>query len=245
MTALLLLPLALAHEALDVSAAWRPTLRRGYVLYGDSAEQIPLGGLIAGQEPSAGAGLANNALTLARLEAAASLDLGDGLAGHVGVLGGAFQLQLTEDGTVHAGSDWNLDLGGSIARELAPDLGFEAVMAGRVRIWDLEDLPVHGNVGLVLGVRPTYKRWSLFVESTLAAVWMTGLTDWGAQKDSSILRLRPEYTWHHDRLLLSAGLDYYHTHTEFFGTKLIPGQTAFMLDDFDLALVIGVGFEGR
>jgi len=242
---LLLLPLAQASDRLDLSAAWRPTLRRAYVFYGDSTDQIPLGALVAGATPVEGSGLANSLTALDRFEASARYRIGDGLAVQVGVLGGGFDVQFASDQPVHEGSDWNVDLGGSITRKFSEDLRFQTVMAGRVRVWALDDVPVHGNVGIVLGVKPAWKGWSLYVEGTLAAVWLTDLTDWGAQKDSSILRFRPEYAWHVGDGRLTVGLDYYHTHSEFFGTKLIPGQDAFMLDDFDLALVVGGGWSFR
>lgn len=159
-------------------------------------------------------------------------------------MGGPFELRFYDQGQLHRGTDWSFDLGGSIRHALGENLGFETVMAGRVRPWILgDDLPLHGNVGIVLGVKPSWRGLSLYVEGTLAAVWLTDLTEWGAQKDSSVLRIRPGYTWTHDALELSAALDYYHTHTEFFGTELIPGEEAFMLDDFDLALVIGAGWR--
>ena len=231
---------ASAEEGWSASAAWRPTLRRAYVFYGDHTDQIPLWALVAGRDPVAGSGVANSYTELGRFEASARYGLTEDLQGYVGVLGGPMRLQLTGDGPIHEGTDWSVDLGGSIGRKFQSGFYFETVMAGRVRAWDLGDLPLHGNVGIVLGVKPQYKGFSLYVEATLAAVWLTDLTAWGAQKDSSILRIRPEYAFDVADWTLSAGLDYYHTHTEFFGSELIADQEAFMLDDFDLAAVIGV-----
>ena len=228
-------------EGWSASAAWRPTLRRAYIFYGDHTDQIPLYALVAGEDPVEGSGVANAVTELGRFEAHVNYGLGDGLKLTAGVLGGPFEFALVPDGQVYAGTDWNVDVGGTIGRRFNDDFRFETTMLGRVRAWDLDGLPLHGNVGIVLGVKPEYKGMSLYVEATLAAVWLTGLTDWGAQKDSSILRIRPEYTWHTHGFALSAGLDYYHTHTEFFGSKLIEGQDAFMLDDFELALALGVG----
>ena len=222
-------------------AAWRPTLRRAYVFYGDHTDQIPLWALVAGRDPVAGSGVANAFTELGRFEARARYGLTEDLHAMAAVMGGPMRLRLTEDGALHTGSDWNVDLGGSIGRGFNSDFYFETTMAGRVRAWSLDGLPLHGNVGLVLAVKPMYKGLSLTVEGTLAAVWLTDLTDWGAQKDSSILRIRPEYTHHYQEWTFTGGLDYYHTHTEFFGSRLIEGQDAFMLDDFDLAAVIGVG----
>lgn len=235
---------ALAFEGFSVEAAWRPTLRRGYVFYGADDRQIPLGTLIAGAEPEPGAGLANSRGELGRFEASLHYDLRDDLALYTGVMGGAFGLRFSPEEALHQGTDWSVDLGGSVRADLGPDLRFETLMAARVRAFALgDDVPLHGNVGIALGVKPQWRGLSLFVEATLSAVWLTDLTAWGAQKDSSILRVRPAYTWRHEALSLSFGLDYYHTHTEFFGTELIPGQVAFMLDDFDLAAVIGAGWR--
>ncbi len=241
---LLCLPLALADEGLRLDAAWRPTLRRAYVFYGASDDQIPLNALVAGSEVAGGEGLANSRTALDRFEARLRYDLGQDLGLYTQVMGGAFAMRFTEEGALHEGSDWNVDLGGSVGRSFSEDLRFDTIMAMRVRAWALgaPEVPVHGNVGIVLGVRPEFHHVSLYVEATLAAVWLTDLTAWGAQKDSSILRIRPEYTWTRGPLQLTAGLDYYHTHTEFFGTQLIPGEEAFMLDDFDLALVLGAGW---
>lgn len=231
-----------AEPGFSAEAAWRPTLRRAYIFYGTDTAQIPLGALIAGQEPEAGHGLANNVFEPGRFEASLHYHLGDGLMATVSVLGGPFAVQFAEDQPRHEGSDWNIDLGGSVFRRFDNGFRFETQMAGRVRIWTLgDDIPLHGNIGVVLGVQPEYKGFFLRVESTLSAVWLTDLTAWGAQKDSSILRIRPGYIWRHEDWSLSGALDYYHTHSEFFGTELIPGQQAFMLDDFDLALVLGVG----
>lgn len=231
---------ARAEDGWSASAAWRPTLRRAYVFYGDHTDQIPLWALVAGRDPVAGSGVANATTELGRFEARAHFGLTDDLHAHVGLMGGPMRLALTEGGPVHAGTDWNVDLGGSIGRRFNSDFYFETVMAGRVRAWSLDGLPLHGNVGLVLGVKPQYRHVSLYVEATLAAVWLTDLTAWGAQKDSSILRIRPEYSVEVGDWTASAGLDYYHTHTEFFGSELIEGQTAFMLDDFELAAVVGI-----
>lgn len=224
----------------SVAAAWRPTLRRAYVFNSADTDQIPLWALVAGHEPRAELGVANSFTALSRFEAALRYNLTPDLQAYTRVMGGAWQLRFTPEGPLHAGSDWNIDLGGSITRDFNEDFRFETVMAGRVRVWTLgPEIPLHGNVGLVLGVRPQFRGFSLYAESTLAAVWLTDLSAWGAQKDSSVLRIRPEYTWQRGPLSLSGGLDYYHTHTEFFGTELVEGHRAFMLDDFDLALVLG------
>lgn len=231
-------------DGLSVQAAWRPTLRRAYIFYGADDRQIPLGKLLVGAEPEPEAGLANDAFEPGRFEASLRYALAENLELYTQVLGGPFRLRFYDQDTLHAGSDWSMDLGGSITTPLGEDLRFQTVMAGRVRVWALGDpVPVHGNVGIVLGVKPEFRGFSLYTEATLSAVWLTDLTAWGAQKDSSILRIRPEYTWRHGALSLSTGLDYYHTHTELFGTELIPGEEAFMLDDFDLALVLGVGWR--
>ena len=235
---------ASAHEGFWVDAGWRATLRRAYVFNSTDTDQIPLYALVAGREPRSELGVANSYTELGRFEGSLHYGLTEDLSAFAQVTGGHWQLQFAPDLPLHEGTDWSFDVGGSITRPFNDDFRFETIMAGRVRVWTLgEDVPLHGNVGLVLGVRPEYKGFSLLAESTLAAVWLTDLTAWGAQKDSSILRIRPEYTWHHGRFSFSGGLDYYHTHTEFFGTELVPGHEAFMLDDFDLALVLGTEIE--
>jgi len=233
----------------DVSLGWRPTARNAYVFYGSSAEQFDLPDLIAGKDVTGG--VRNSNTELARFELEGNIDVADGAQIGARTSGGRFRLKVNADEPTAKGQDytwdahtrWNRGLGSA----LGSDVGITTVVGARVRKWwfDGGKIPSHGNVGLLIGVQPKWGPASLLVEATLAAVWLGDLNAWGAQKDSSILRIRPEvgYALSGSPMTLWTGLEYSHTHSEFFGSKLVEGEDAIMLDDFELSALAGARYR--
>ena len=160
-------------------------------------------------------------------------------------MGGKWKFKLTEDQSLQAGQDFNYELGALHRSEISDNFLLDTTVAARVRSWSFAggQIPKHGNVGIVIGVTPSYGAFSLNVEGALAAAWLYDLNTLGAQKDSSVLKIRPQVSLPIDFGSVDFGVEYYHTHTEFFGTKVIPNQNAFMLDDFELAAILGATFK--
>lgn len=233
-----------ADSETEVSGAWRPTLRRSYVFPGSSDKQIVLPDLVAGKEPEAGHGVLAKETALTRVELQVTHEVIDNGRLFARFMGGEWKLQLTEDQGTQQGQDFNFEFGGIYRTKLNQFLSFDTTMGGRVRNWEFESnaIPKHGNIGLILGVTPKVGPVSLLIENTLAAAWLYDLNDLGAQKDSSVLRIRPQYDLLLGNFSIQLGFEYYHQHTEFFGSKVIPGENSFMLDDFELAGIFGASY---
>ena len=235
-----------AHAAdIESSAAWRTTLRRSYVFFGTSDKQIELPDLVAGKKPEASAGTLTATTELARVEAEVAVPTSENSSVFFRFMGGKWRLKLHEAQAVQNGIDVNIELGGKLRQKVTSWLELETRIGARARRWAFEggEIPRHGNMGLLIGVTPAVGPVSLTIENTLAAAWLYDLNSLGAQKDSSVLRIRPEYSYPTNFGSFNFGAEYYHTHTEFFGTKTIPRQTAFMLDDFELAAIVGGTFR--
>lgn len=227
----------------SVEVGWRVTQRNAYVFYGDSSEQFDLPDLIANNQVSSG--LNNAATELGRFELQIEKSVTPELRGFVRYAGGRFRLQLASTLPEGVGLDHSFDFGGKLKSFEKGRFSLYTHVAGRARTWSFADdvISKHGNLGILIAVQPTYGPCSLLIENTLSALWLYDLSDLGAQKDSSILRIRPECRYERGAFVGYVATEYYHTHTEFFGTTAIPGQDAWMLDDFDLALVVGGGVK--
>jgi hypothetical protein len=89
-------------------------------------------------------------------------------------------------------------------------------------------------------VKPLWDGISILVEATLSAVSLGKQSAWGAQMDSSALRVRPEFEFTNNSYRPFVALEYFHSHTEFFGSKIVENENALMLDDYDLAAILGI-----
>ena len=58
--------------------------------------------------------------------------------------------------------------------------------------------------------------------------------------DSSALRIRPEFEFTSKLYRPFVALEYFHSHTEFFGSRIVENEDAVMLDDYDLAAILGI-----
>jgi hypothetical protein len=232
---------ARAESATQVSAAIRPTLRRSYVFFGTSDKQIDLPDLVAAKAPEKGSGVANAFFEPLRFELMASKEVIPKTALFLRVMGGKWKLKLYDEQEVQTGQDFNFELGALHESQITSSISVDLFVGARVRTWSFKggEIPKHGNTGILIGITPRWGALSLTVENTLAAAWLYDLNDLGAQKDSSVLRIRPEISVPVSYGDVHFGVEYYHTHTEFFGSKVIPKQSAFMLDDFELAAIVG------
>jgi hypothetical protein len=236
---------SLAEPGTQISGGWRPTLRRSYVFLGNSDKQIELPDLVAGKSPESGQGVVTKETELARVELKISHEVINNGRVFLRFMGGRWSLRLSEADDVHVGQDLNFELGGTYETKLTELIRFDTVVGGRVRSWKFKgnQIPRNGNVGLMLGVTPKIGPVSLILENTLAAAWLYDLNDLGAQKDSSVLKIRPQFEMPLGNLGLQFAVEYYHTHTEFFGSKVIPKQNSIMLDDFELAAIVGATYS--
>ena len=233
------------QAATEISGGWRPTLRRSYVFFGTADKQIELPDLVAGQSPEAGQGVLTKETSTGRFEVQISQEVIERGKVFFRLMGGAWKLRLHEAQETQNGQDFNFEFGGKYETQFSDLLSFDSTIGARVRSWKFKgnSIPRHGNIGLMLGLTPRIGPLSLLVENTLAAAWLYDLNELGAQKDSSVLRIRPQLDWRIGKVGIQTGIEYYHTHTEFFGAKVIPNQNSFMLDDFELAAILGASYE--
>jgi len=211
---------------LSIDAGWRITDRLDNVISGDGTDQLN-----------------SSDLVLSRLEVRVRKSVTPNLSGYLRYTGGRFHLQLAPSLERATGVDNTFDFGGSLISAQKGRFTLLTHLGGRVRTWAFQDnvIPAHGNLGLSMGIEPGYGPCSLQVESTLSAMVLFDESSSGTQKDSSILRVRPECRYTRGPVTLALATEFNHTHTEWFGASAIAGQNAWMLDDLELALVLGIG----
>jgi hypothetical protein len=178
----------------------------------------------------------------ARFDLAAETSLGQHFKLGTRLSGGRSRLKLADHNAPLSGQDYLWDVSSSWKSDISQRFNIESVVGIRLRKWWFQKgrIPSHGNLGLLIGVKPLWDGISILVEATLSAVSLGKQSAWGAQMDSSALRVRPEFEFTSKLYRPFVALEYFHSHTEFFGSKIVENENALMIDDYDLAAILGI-----
>jgi hypothetical protein len=243
---LFMLPMAIALFSASafadakVSLGWRATQREILVKYGSSFQQHDSKAAV--NNSSSKAILRNSNRELARVELDADTKIGNNFSIGTRLMGGNFRLRILDSNEKYFGRDFLWEISSEWNKEIATNFHLESKIGMRARkMWfEVDKIPSFGNVGLTLGAKARWHGASLLTEATLAAVGLGKQTSWGKQVDANALRIRPELELQGNNFRPYFALEYFHSHTDFFSTNIVPGENAIMLDDFDLAAITGV-----
>jgi len=224
---------ALAGPEPELAMTWRPTMQATTVMESDDPRDtftVILEGDDTLLVPQLGRG-----------EFAGWVPLAGPAGIYANVQGGTYALRLSRDADVKRGVDGLAGVGLWLDTPVRGPLSVRTRMGGRVYAWSVRDVPMHGNIGLVLGVEPRIGPVSLLAEGTLAAIGLLDDPAIGAQRDASSLRLRAAYGLPIGEQRVDVGVEMFHTKAEFQGTKAIAG--GFAMDDLQVSATVGVVFR--
>lgn len=232
---------AIENESLTLDANWRPGLRRTFVLFGSSDLKTGLADLVLNRPIVNTAGVPHSSFETKRAEIQLKWRLAQNFSIYARLMGGSWQVKFNTDELVQNGIDWNSEIGAQFRNEILNFLTVESLFGTRLRVWEFAENSIqsHKNIGLIIGLNFILNDFSLLFENSLAALPLGRNEKLGSQKDSSALRIRPQWELDFYDFKLHTAFEYFHNHTQFFGSKVVKNQTAFMIDDLELAMIIG------
>ncbi len=216
--------------------------RGGYVFRGSDPTQISNVGLITGKNYSdAGKSYAFRPYGV-ELESRVPVTGASGSSFNFSARMVPMGLRLTPSHAEQSGVDGFITAAYGFLSELSPEcfIGFDAGF--RVRRWQLESgvLPSTNHAGLILVARVEGTHWNALFEAGLMGAGLGTPASLGVQRDSSTLRARVGYHFAKHPFQLSPWIEFFHTHRDFYGAALLPGEGALFVDEASLIFGVGV-----
>ena len=139
---------------------------------------------------------------------------------------------------------WNADVALSIGTPLqeADTLNLGGQLSFVYRNWTFESgnfSESSDNAGLTAGLLAQYRSWNAIVEAGVMAISLGNKEELGVQRDASTLRVRLAKEFG-DHFIWKPWIEFFHSHRSFFGTEVLPGETAMFVDEAMLKLGVSL-----
>ncbi len=225
------------RERYEFSLTWRPTYRAFYVTY-ENDEQTWEERAFIEKTPESVRLLEAE---LARFELFGKVPMGEQVGLYMRAIGGPRFIQLFNQQPVQSGVDLHLDTGITFAANVMGLARVRTFFGAELYRWwfDASEVPGNSHLGLVLALQPTWGNFSLLFEGRLSALPLLYRTPLGGLSDASTLRTRAQYEIPLGAFTLVTGMEVFHTKTDFFGSRAVPGHSALAMDDIQLAVTTG------
>ena len=215
------------------------TQRGSYVFRASESTKVDNLGLALGRD----FGTAGKSSALGFLGGEASIEIPIGVAAytHLSTRWTETSLQLNSSNPEQRGVDAYLGVGVGLWAPLEGDWRAGVELGLRGRAWILREGPIEnaGHGGFTLAARLESEKWEGLFELGAMAIGIATPAELGVQRDASTLRARVGYFTDSPKAGFAPFLEFFHTHRDYYATRLLAGETALFIDEAKLVLGIG------